>query len=227
MVDDKPLETFFLSDVKLVDADVSEKETPLYGKFASIPRDRTSKEVVMVLGLAATTRSASLWLYLMANKREWAIPIITGVYPWDNLLSTLYVANRYLAAHPVYYKVLQSQEPFKDGDNYRALKVGLRNRTFHQKVQNNVVKIFDRDDDTYSANVELLEVAGIGVSRHDLSCDGRFFYLMYPYYNGNHTPSNLLQFRGIFEMYTKRDMSMQISEFVTLFSMKMGKIATW
>ena len=39
MVDDKPLETFFLSDVKLVDADVSEKETALYGKFASIPRD--------------------------------------------------------------------------------------------------------------------------------------------------------------------------------------------
>ena len=52
----------------------------------------------------------------MAHRREWAIPIISNVTPWDlALLGTLYVGLNYLSVDPVRYKVLKHPLPFKEG----------------------------------------------------------------------------------------------------------------
>ena len=70
------LESYFVSDLKKVDISLSVKESALYGKFTSLASQVTSNQAVLVMGLAATTNSASLWVYLMACRREWVIPII-------------------------------------------------------------------------------------------------------------------------------------------------------
>ena len=80
-----PSESVFVSDIKIGDSIGSTVETALYGKFASLSQQQ-SKEAVLVIGLSATVDTASLWLYVIAHKEVWGIPILKGVKPWDKCL---------------------------------------------------------------------------------------------------------------------------------------------
>lgn len=109
------METFFVSDLKLDSSDIAEKETALYGKFSSLiqQKHRGARMAMLIIGLAATCDTASMWLYLMANKKVWAIPVIQHTEPWSiPLLGTLCAGLRYLAEHAIKYRVPASQEPF-------------------------------------------------------------------------------------------------------------------
>ena len=72
MVMGVPSESVFVSDIKIGDSIRSTVET---GKFASLSEGR-SKEAVLVIGLSATIDTASLWLYVIAHKEVWGIPIL-------------------------------------------------------------------------------------------------------------------------------------------------------
>ena len=61
------MESFFVSVVKSEDVGLSVKESALYGKFTSLAAQKSSNQSVLVMGLAATSNSASLWLYMMAR----------------------------------------------------------------------------------------------------------------------------------------------------------------
>ena len=50
----QPVETFFVSDLKLNDYDLCEKESALYGKFVSLSGKKGNHNSYMVVGLAAT-----------------------------------------------------------------------------------------------------------------------------------------------------------------------------
>ena len=140
------------------DSDISEKESALYGKLTS-QAAKNFKENTLVLGLPGTTTTASLWLYVMAVKRVWAIPIIQYTTLWDlSLLGTLYIGLKYLSANPVFYQLLNTPAPFKT--KLTPLKEGTWNRTFlnHQKE---VVKIFHATNEVIKGNIKVVELAGI------------------------------------------------------------------
>ena len=65
--------TVLVSDLKLYDIDVAIKESALDGKYASLHKDWAPEYCSLVLGLAASRHTASLWLYVMGDRREWAI----------------------------------------------------------------------------------------------------------------------------------------------------------
>lgn len=192
------METFFVSDIKLNDYDISVKESALYGKFASMRKGR--KSCVLVMGLAATRSTASLWLYVMARNREWAIPILRYCTLWDHvLLATLCAGLRYLADCPVTYSVIEYPMPFKE--NPQPLKTSFSNRTY--RVGNEVQKIFDNEDEIVKGNQDILIMAGVNATVKYLSTDKRFYTLNYPYYEGNHSPTDLGQFKAIISMLNK------------------------
>ena len=92
MVMGVPSESVFMSDIKIGDS---------VGKFASLSKGQ-SKEAVLVVGLSATVHTASLWLFVIAYKEVWGIPILKAVKPWDKgLLSTLCIGLRSLSAKPI------------------------------------------------------------------------------------------------------------------------------
>lgn len=135
------------------------------------PKNRAG-EALMVMGLAATRLHAILLVYIMANRREWAIPILRA-HPWDKiLLATLTAGIRMLCDSPIYYEVLDAPQPFKK--KYRALKTE-RNRSYLDD-NNKVLKMFDRDE-VFHPNVALMKVAGIKAEVKDLSTDGKYFML--------------------------------------------------
>jgi len=174
----QPLESIYVSDIKLYDYRVSEKETALYGKFASLAHNTNSSEAVMVIGLSATTVQATLWVYIMAYKRVWGIPVLQDVKPWDPLLlATLCVGLRSLTSAPIYYNIIKSPQPLEDG-SLVSFKEGPFNRTFYTSSKDKVFKIFDKNFEIYSPNIELMEMAGMEeVCVEDISTDGRFFLL--------------------------------------------------
>lgn len=187
----KIMETFFVSDLKLSDLDISVKESALYGKFASMKKDR--KGCNLVIGLAATCSTASLWLYVMAKKKLWAIPILKYFTPWDHVvLATLCTGLRFLAKNPLHYSVIKHPTPFKE-DHLQPLKTGLKNRTYLTN-ENEVLKIFDDQDEVVKGNTDILILAGVNATTNIISTDKS------PYSKGNHSPTNLCQFRGIIAM---------------------------
>ena len=78
----------FVSDLKRNDLELAEKETALYAKHASLNKTRDPNSCFMILGLAGTTHVAGVRLYLMAEKKIWALPIFDDVrvpliYVWE------------------------------------------------------------------------------------------------------------------------------------------------
>ena len=197
-------ETVFVSDIKIGDSVGSTVETALYGKFASLSAGR-SAEAVLLLGLAATVDTASLWLYVIAHKEVWGIPLMKSVKPWDTcLLATLCIALRSLAAKPIWYNILVSPQPWlDDSSTYVALKQGAHNRVFRNSCTQEVNKIFDREDSILLPNRHLMEVAGLQTSEGSLSADGRYYVVKYPYIEGSHQPTSPQQFRGVLDILHK------------------------
>ena len=198
-----PSESVFVSDIKIGDPFGSTVETALYGKFASLSQQQ-SKEAVLVIGLSATVHTASLWLYVIAHKEVWGIPILKDVKPWDKChLSTLCIGLRSLSARPIRYNILVSPQPWVEPTTYSALKKRSSNRTFRNISTKEVFKIFDREESTFLPNLHVMECAGLNVSESRLSADGRYLIVKYPYIEGNHKPQSLQQFRGVLDILQK------------------------
>ena len=194
------LETVFVSDLKLDGGELAEKETALYGKFSSMIGSGNRNEAVLILGLAATDTSASLWLYLMAKKKVWAICIKRGS-PWDfSLLATLYVGIKHLADYPISYGIPIIQTPFK-GRELCPLMASETTRTF--RSADKVLKFFDENDRIVKNNVDIVKLSGLDGSIKYISSDCRFSILTYPFLNGTHVPTSIKQFRGIIRMLDK------------------------
>ena len=135
----------FMSDIKLCDIFVAEKETALYGKYASINKDRDPKRCNLVFGLASTKHTASLWLYLMGDGLQWSLCIDDHIDPWSmDLLALISVVSVSLSSNPVEYSVLKDPVPFQE--EMRAMKVGPKCRVFLDKKKNQIIKLFCRSE---------------------------------------------------------------------------------
>lgn len=199
----QPVETFFVSDLKLENYELSEKESALYGKFGSLSAKKGNRDSYMVVGLAATRYNASLWIYVMVNKRVMAIPIIRLVPIWDvALLGTLCVALRYLAQSPILYKVLPCPMPLKE-ISLEPLKPTPRNRTYLNRQDGVVMKFFCNGDTVLKGNIDLMQLAGVEASKKAISIDEHYYAITYPYYNGDHKPTNIRQCYRIIQMLDK------------------------
>lgn len=66
-----------------------------------------------------------------------------------------------------------------------------------------MVKVFDTSQDDIRPNNELMTQCGYNVTRTNLSSDGRFVQISYPYIDGSHQPSSLQQFSGVISMLHK------------------------
>ncbi len=116
----------------------------------------------IVVGLASTKHTTSLWIYAMVNKKVMAIPIIRSVRLSDiSLLGTLCVALRYLAAHPILYEVLPCPVPLKEV-RLEPLKDTSRNQTY---LNIGVMKFFCNNDTVLKGNIDLMQLAGVSASK--------------------------------------------------------------
>ena len=201
-----PYESIFVSDLKLCDKDTSDKETALYGKFLSLNQNNSSDaQCMLVLGLSGTPFTATLWAYVMGNRRIWAIPIVSDVFPYQPaLLATLTVGVQFLSRSPVFYQVLEHPKPFRDLE-VMPLKANKHNRTYlkTEGSDQTVVKFFDSGDTVRRSNVHVMDIAGVVVQENFMTTDRKVSYIEYKYYNGGHQPVALRQFRNILCMLHK------------------------
>lgn len=196
-------ESVFVSDLKMSDKDLSDKETALYGKFVSLNQGLLSDETCMlVLGLSGTPFIATLWLYVMGNRQVWAIPIVSDVFPHQpSLLATLTIGIKFLSCHPVFYRALKHSKPFRDIE-VTPLKANIHNRTYlkTEGSHNTVFKFFDSEDKVRRSNVHIMDIVGVVVKENYLTTDKRVSYIEYKYMDGSHQPVALQQFRNILLM---------------------------
>ena len=195
-----PYESIFVSDLKLCDKDTSDKETALYGKFLSLNQNNPSDaQCMLVLGLSGTPFAATLWAYVMGNRRVWAIPIVSDVFPYEpSLLATLTIGLLFLSSNPVFYQVLEHPKPFRDLE-VTPLKANKHNRTYlkTEGSHQTVVKFFDSEDMVRRSNVHIMNIAGMVVQENLMTTDGKVSYIEYKYYDGGHQPVALRQFHNI------------------------------
>ncbi len=198
-------ETVFVSDLKNTDKEISDKESALYAKFAAINQFEHSERCLLLIGVSVVRLSATLWVYLMANKKIWAIPIVSDVLPSDmSFLATLSIGIQSLAKKPIFYNALERPIPFKD-EVVTPLKINQHNRT-HLKIVNGskkVVKFFDTHDLVQLSNLEVMRFAGVEVQDYFITSDNRFLYIQYDYYDCSDEPANLAQFYNILYMLHK------------------------
>ncbi len=193
----------FVADLNKDELELAEKKTSLYAKFASLDRNFDPTNCCLVLGLAATANTSNLIVFVIAEKILWAIPVIKCVRPWDRtLLATVAVAVTSLSISPVVYRVLETPTPFSDR-SLRPLKMNAFCRVFLEEDSTQVFKLFCKADNIYKCNKELLEKVGITVNLKNLTQDGNFFCLKYPWLPGNHQPNSLKQFHRIVSMLAK------------------------
>jgi len=200
-IDTKTSNYVFVSDLKKCDLELAEKETALCAKHASLSRDKNPESCHMILGLAGCTTSASLWLYVMAEEILWALPIATRT-PWSMaLLATISIAVANLVDTPRKHVALKTPLPFLT--TMSPMKKGPRCRVFHDSSTDYIFKLFCQHNEIFCANTELMKDVGIKVSEENLTDDGMYYYIKYPYIRGNHTPKSLKQFHGIISMLHK------------------------
>ena len=163
-------------------------------------RDKSPEKCCLIMGLAATTEMATLWLYVLAEKCLWALCIIKDI-PWNELLlAVTSIAITSLCNSPVIYRALKTPVPFKE---VIPMKNNAHCRVFLDKKSNEIIKVFCRSDDICISNVDLMMQIGIPVTTKDLTVDGEYFYIKYPFYPGDNKPKTLKQFRGIVSMLDK------------------------
>ncbi len=199
-------ESIFVSDLKMFDMHTADNETALYAKYAAINQSVLSDDRCMiVLGLSGTPLSATLWAYLIGNKKIWAVPIITEVLAFNpSFLATLSIGIQFLAETPIFYNALECALPFRD-ISVTPLKANENNRTYLKTEDGHktVVKFFDTHESALLSNVDVMKIAGVVVKEKFLTMDNRLSYIEYKYYDGGHEPVSLSQFRNILCMLHK------------------------
>ncbi len=131
------------------------------------------------------------------NKHVHVIIFLHSVNPYDKaFLAVVTAACRYLSKKPPVLEEIQTiPKPFED---HRALKDDYNCRVF--SVNDEVHKFYKKEDSKlYCPNVLLFNKLGISTRMFDLTCDGEWSVLVYPYFNGDHSPTSLSHFRGICE----------------------------
>ena len=139
----------------------------------------------------------------MGDGLQWSLCIDDHIDPWSmDLLALISVVSVSLSSNPVEYSVLKDPVPFQE--EMRAMKVGPKCRVFLDEKKNQIIKLFCRSEGFYSSpNVDLMNKAGIQATITNLTENGEYFCLKYPFYPGDHCPKNMKQFRGIILMLDK------------------------
>ena len=191
-----PGKVVLVSDLKKDNNQLAVKETSLYAKITSLDRKVDPDNCCFVLGLAASTSTSTLILFLIAEKHQWGIPIINDLLPWNKiLLATLAVAIERLSIKAMPYRAVKTPVPFKN-KNVVPLKKNAYCRTFSDEDNTQVFKLLRQNDMIFKCNVELMKKVGILVTTKN-------FCLKYPFFAGDHCPKNLKQFHGIISMLDK------------------------
>ena len=153
-----------------MDKELSDKETALYAKFVAIDQTKRTQKCLLVLGFSGVRKDVTMWVYLMANKKDWAIPIVSSIPYKQSLLATLVVGLRHLSANPLHYDPLCHLKPFKDIE-VTPLKANVTNKTFLKTEESDktVFKFFDSKDEEQYEGI-LLSMQHCFSSGEDIQC---------------------------------------------------------
>ena len=203
----KPGSPIMQMDVKLnsKEFDIADRESTLYSMNGVHVNFECSTWPVL-LGMPRTPEYVQFQVHVPVNRKMWKMTICEGA-PYDKaLLCTLYAAVHYLCQQPIIRRdPPDSPMPFKQSEDYSALKEGDCCRIFVNRSTNTVHKIYDTRRENqqpispYEPNLELIKSTGAlsGVVQESLTTDKRFCQLKYQYIEGSNVPMKLKQFVGV------------------------------
>ena len=92
------------------------------------------------------------------------------------------VAIESLSINAMTYRAVKTHVPFMD-NNVVPLKKNAYCRTFSDEDSTQFFKLFRQHDKIIKCDVELMKKVGILVTTENLTLDGEYFCLKYPFYD--------------------------------------------